>query len=132
MRRLIRNTGIWLAAGAILAAGMAAFCLVDLARTGSGNYPDRLLSVEGARAELMGEEILLPELPPRVREAACAATALIPPEWRLLFKTALRAVQEGLDNGETVDVDTAAEGVDTAAGDAEASAASGETGTKEP
>ena len=94
MRRLIRNIGIWLAAGAIFAAGLAAFRLVDLARTGSGNYPDRLLFVGGAGAELMGEEIFLPELPPRVQAAASAATALIPPEWRLLFKTALRALQE--------------------------------------
>lgn len=96
MKRLIRNTVIWLAAGAIFVSGTAAFCLVDLARTDSGNYPDKLLAVGEARAELMGEEIPLPKLPPQVQEAASAATALIPPEWRLLFKTALRAAREEL------------------------------------
>lgn len=109
MKRLIRNTAIGLAAGAVFAAGMAAFCLVDLARTGSGNYPDRLLFVEGTRAELMGEEIFLPAPPPEVRKAASAATALIPPEWRLLFKAALRAIKEALNvPGGAVDVDAAA------------------------
>ncbi len=110
MRGLIRNTAIWLAAGAIFAAGLAAFCLVDLARTGSGNYPDRLLFLEGTRAELMGEEIFLPAPPPEVRKAACAATALIPPEWRLLFKAALRAVQAEFHiPGGAVDVDAVTE-----------------------
>jgi len=99
---------IWLAAGAIFACGTAAFGLVDLARTSDGNYPDKLLAVEEGKAELMGEEILLPEVSLQAQKIASAATGLIPPEWRLLFKTAWMALQEKLsaepnDESETDD-----------------------------
>lgn len=95
MKRLIRDTLIWLTAGMILICGAAAFGLVDLARTSSGDYPDRLFALEKEKAEFMGEEVSLPKLPPQTSKIVSAAVGLIPPEWKLLFKTVLKSFQEG-------------------------------------
>ena len=132
MKRLIRNTVIWLAAGAIFACGTAAFGLVDLARTSGGNYPDRLLVVGEGKAELMGEEILLPEVPSQAQKIASAATGLIPPEWRLLFKTTWMVLQERLSArndgaGTDVGTDLSDEGGSSAGQQTEAEASGGET-----
>ncbi len=107
MKRLIRDTVIWLTAGMILTCGAAAFGLVDLARTSSGDYPDRLFAIEEERAEFMGEEVSLPELPPQTSKIVSAATGLIPPEWKLLFKTVLKSLQEGFAANSDAETETA-------------------------